>query len=345
MSDRSMMRGVSAVAMMKISDIRMRDPFILEPEPGAFVLYGTTDENVWHGPATGFDCYTSTDLTTWSGPIAAFRPAEDFWSHSQFWAPEVHGIDGRFFMFATFLSAKTGARGVGILVADEPSGPFEPWSDGPVTPAGVPCLDGTLHVDADGTRWLVYSRGAEGTAAGLPAIADGEMYAMRLSDDLTRAEGAPHLLFRASDAAWSRPLQFPPGAPSAAEMGMAEDPLLTDGPSLVQSPDGSLFMLWSSFGDEGYAMGVAVSESGGILGPWAQNDEPLWARNGGHGMILRTSAGVDYLAFHTPNDTPRERATLIPVEVTDRGVALTPEYSTPAPHADPAKRTSAAPTA
>jgi hypothetical protein len=104
-------------------------------------------------------------------------------------------------------------------------------------------------------------------------------------------------------------------------------------------------MLWSSFGDEGYAMGVAVSESGGILGPWAQNDEPLWARNGGHGMILRSSAGVDYLAFHTPNDTPRERATLIPVEVTDRGVALTPEYSTPAPHGDPAKRTSAAPTA
>ena len=65
---------------MRLSDIRIRDPFILESSPGTFVLFGTTDENVWGGPATGFDCYTSSDLDRWEGPIAAFRPPEDFWS-------------------------------------------------------------------------------------------------------------------------------------------------------------------------------------------------------------------------------------------------------------------------
>ena len=94
------------------------------------MLFGTTDENLWGGPATGFDCYTSDDLVTWEGPIPAFRPPSDFWSDTQFWAPEVHAYEGRFYMFATFASSAPGARprGVAVLVSDVPTGPFTPWS-------------------------------------------------------------------------------------------------------------------------------------------------------------------------------------------------------------------------
>ncbi|MCW4386234.1 glycoside hydrolase family 43 protein [Salinibacterium sp. SYSU T00001] len=297
---------------MRLSDVRIRDPYVIEPEPGRFVLFGTTDANVWGGPATGFDCYTSSDLESWEGPIAAFRPPEGFWSTSQFWAPEVHAHAGRFFMFATFLDSTTRVRGVAVLVADAATGPFLPWSDGPVTPVGVPCLDGTFFVDDD-SPWLIYSRGAEGTAAGEPAIADGEMYALRLSEDLTAAVGEPELLFRASAAPWARPMRLPGGGEPPAELRLATDPLFTDGPFLTRTPSETLLMLWSSFGEEGYAMGVARSESGGIRGPWTQTPEPLWSRNGGHGMILHTSDGSDYLVFHAPNDSPHERAVLVPV--------------------------------
>jgi hypothetical protein len=105
-------------------------------------------------------------------------------------------------MVAAFASSNPTARlrGVAILVADDPSGPFRPWSDGPVTPRNVPCLDGTLFFDNESQPWLVYSRGAEGTAAGEPGIADGEMYARRLSADLTSEAGPPILLFTASSA-------------------------------------------------------------------------------------------------------------------------------------------------
>src|SRR6187402_2594908 len=147
---------------VRLSDIRIRDPFILESSPGSFVLFGTTDENVWGGPATGFDCYTSSDLDRWEGPIEAFRPPEGFWSDTQFWAPEVHAHDGRFFMFATFVASSSRVRGVAVLVSDQPTGPFVPWSDGPLTPPGIPCLDGTLFMDDDSQPWLVYSRGSEG---------------------------------------------------------------------------------------------------------------------------------------------------------------------------------------
>lgn len=170
----------------RLSDIRMRDPFILELSSGGFVLFGTTDMNLWGGPATGFDCFTSDDLATWEGPVPAFRPPVGFWADTQFWTPEVLAHDGRFFMFATIASSdpKAGPRGIQVLVSDEPTGPFVPCSEGPVTPRDVPCLDGTVFFDDDAAPWLVYSRGAEGTPGGPPGIRDGEMYARRLTDDL-----------------------------------------------------------------------------------------------------------------------------------------------------------------
>jgi arabinan endo-1,5-alpha-L-arabinosidase len=81
-------------------------------------------------------------------------------------------------------------------------------------------------------------------------------------------------------------------------------------------------MLWSSFGDDGYAMGIADSTSGSILGPWTQRSEPLWARNGGHGMILRTTDRGDYLVFHSPNETPHERTKVLRLEQSDETCLL-----------------------
>jgi len=299
--------------LRRIDSIRMRDPFLLEHAPGSFLLFGTTDANLWGGPATGFDVYRSTDLEWWDGPFPAFRPPAGFWGDTQFWAPEVHAHGGRFFLFATFASTQSRVRGVAVLASDEPSGPFVPWSDGPVTPTEIPCLDGTLHVDDAGDPWLVYSRGAEGALGGEPGLADGEMWARPLSADLREPVGAPELLFRASAAAWSRPLRFPDGAGPPPELNLAVDPLFTDGASIVRAPSGALLMLWSSYGEEGYAMGVARSESGDILGPWAQNERPLWERNGGHGMILAASDGTRRLVFHHPNDTPDERVKLVDI--------------------------------
>lgn len=300
---------------LRLSDIHLRDPFITETDTGQFVLFGTTDENIWGGPATGFDCYTSHDLVSWQGPIEAFRPPADFWSESQFWAPEVYHRGGRWYLIATFRRAVAGVRGIGILAADSPTGPYTPWSDGPVTPPQVSSIDGTLFVDQSDVPWLVYSRGAELGPEQLDDPADGQMLALRLTSDLRAADGQPHVLFKASDAEWSRPLRFAENGPKAADLGLADDPLLTDGPFLVRDEAGTLLMLWSSFGDHGYAIGLARSESGDVLGPWVQDPELVWPRDGGHGMLLRTNAGQDHLVLHTPNETPLERATLIPVEI------------------------------
>ncbi len=308
---------------MNLSDIRMRDPFVLPCGDGRYLLFGTTDENLWGGPGTGFDCYETTDFVTWTGPIPAFRPPAGFWGTTQFWAPEVHVYDGAHFMFATFAGELDGhlIRGTAILRADDPAGPYLPWSDGPVTPHELPCLDGTLYVDEDDQPWIVYSRGAEGTSRA-PALADGQMHARRLSPDLRAPVGDPVILFHSSDAPWSRPFRLPEGVEPPPDLHLADDPYFTDGAFFLPSTTGPLHLLWSACADSGYAIGVATSPSGSLLGPWTQSPTPLWQRNGGHAMVFAREDGQAYLAFHSPNESPHERVMLVPVQYTDDGLRL-----------------------
>jgi arabinan endo-1,5-alpha-L-arabinosidase len=290
--------------MTRLDEIQIRDPFVLlDDRTDRYWLYGSTDPNIWSGPATGFDTWWSDDLEEWHGPQPAFRPAPDFWSHTQYWAPEVHRHGDAFYLFATF-TAEGRRRGTQVLRSSEPTGPFVPWSDGPLTPDSWECLDGTLHVE-DGTPYLVFCHEWKD-------VGDGEVHGIQLADDLRTVVGEPFLLFTASSAPWARSIPRP------------EFPTVyvTDGPFLYRTSDGLLTMLWSSFGNSGYAMGVAVSASSSIRGPWTQSEEPLWAADGGHGMIFANRLGALQLALHMPNRTPDERAHFFPLQETGKGLAL-----------------------
>jgi beta-xylosidase len=298
--------------MLACADIQIRDPYILPlPEQALYVMVGTTDTNCWQGQAQGFNAYTSKDLQAWDGPLPAFRPPPGFWSALNYWAPEAHRYEGRYYLFASF-KADGVCRGTQILVADQATGPYLPHSAGPVTPRDWECLDGTLHVDAQGTPWMVFCH--EWVQVG-----DGEMCAMPLTPDLRAAAAKPVLLFHASEAPW------------AVRIGTAPGPqgVVTDGPFLYRARNGHLLMLWSSMGRDGYAMGVARSASGSITGPWTQDPQPIYGRDGGHGMVFRALDGRLMMTLHTPNQSPNERPVFIPLEETDDGFRV----PTPAPAA------------
>jgi len=284
---------------MKSSDIQIRDPFILPvPGEGRYYLFGTTDKNAWSGSGHSFECYRGRDLEDWEGPITAFRPPGNFWATTQFWAPEVHEYAGKFYMFASF-KADGVCRGTQILVSEKPEGPYAPLTSNPVTPPGWECLDGTLHVDEGGYPWMVFCHE-------WLQINDGTICAMKLSQDLKCAEGEPVLLFHGSDAAWARPHQ--PGK------------YVTDGPFIHRATDGSLLMLWSSTGKEGYAMGIAKSANGRITGPWKHVSEPIYGKDGGHGMIFKTFEGQLMMTLHRPNNTPDERPVFMKIRECNGGL-------------------------
>lgn len=291
--------------MLTPSDIPIRDPFVVPvAAERRYYLFGTSVPEAWAAPATGLDYYTSSDLRHWEGPFPAFRPPAGFWSDRNYWAPEVHAYRGRYYLFASF-KAEGVCRGTQVLAADGPGGPFVPISDGPVTPRDWESLDGTLYVDANGQPWIVFCH--EWVQVG-----DGEICALRLSDDLTAAIEPPHLLFRASEAPWVREIN------SKGRRGY-----VTDGPWLHRLASGDLLMLWSSFSAGGYTVGVARSASGDILGPWQQLPEPLYADDGGHCMVFRDFDGQLWLSLHRPNGSPNERPLFLPLREGETSLQLT----------------------
>ena len=270
---------------MKTNEINIRDPFVL-PYEGRYYMYGTRGATTFTGYADGFDVYVSSDLENWEGPIEIFHRPEGFWADHNFWAPEAHVYNGKIYLFATFAGEGT-RMGTASLAADDPRGPFVPLSDGTLTPESWRCLDGTLYASPEGEPYLVFCH--EWTQ-----VRDGEICAVRLSSDLSRAVGEPKLLFRASQ-----------GAPSI--WPYREINWVTDGPFLLRTDDGRLHLLWSSFGEGGYVQALAHSDTDGIDGHWTVDRELLFDRNGGHGMIFRDFAGQYTLTLHSPNKTLMER--------------------------------------
>jgi arabinan endo-1,5-alpha-L-arabinosidase len=283
-----------------MADIHMRDPFVFpDARTGTYFLFGTTDPDPWRGPGIGFDVYTSADLESWDGPFPAFRPDAGFWADRNFWAPEVHEYRGGCFMFASF--KRDGARrATQILGAESPRGPYRVHSPSPVTPADWECLDGTLHVDSAGLPWLVFCHE-------WVQVRDGQVCAVRLSEDLRFPVGVPRLLFTASSAPWTIPHRKKDGSIDAAER-------VTDGPFLHRTASGTLLLLWSSFSETGYSMGIARSESGSLEGPWRHLDSPLLSGDCGHGMVFRDFSSRLLASAHAPNRTPEERPVFVEVE-------------------------------
>lgn len=287
------------VKMLKNKEIQIRDPFVFpDQKSGKYYLFGSTDPNIW-GPGTGFDLYIGEDLENWAGPFPAFRPGKDFYAEENFWAPEVHEYQGRYYMFATFLRKDNKRRGTAVLVADDPAGPYKPHSNEPVTPEDWFSLDGTFYRDEAGLPWLVFCHE-------WVQIEDGEICAVRLSEDLKVSIGGPQTLFSASEAPW--PTAFKHRA------GKSPNNYVTDGPFLYRAVNNKLLMLWSSFIHNVYAQGISCSATGEITGPWLHEEEPLYRNDGGHGMIFKTFTNKLMLTLHSPNITPMERPAFIGLE-------------------------------
>ena len=260
---------------MKLSEINIRDPFIL-PFRGRYYMYGSRV-----GIQTGFDVYTSCDLENWSDPISIFEKNDGFWAVTDFWAPEVHLYNGKFYMFASF-RAPGRCRGTQILVCDTPDGTFQPVSADPVTPADWECLDGTLYIDGQNKPHIVFCHE-------WLQIGNGTVCEMELARDLSHPVSEPRLLWSASDY------------PHVAHVLPDRVSYVTDGPFLHRCENGDLVSIWSTYDKNGYVELLAKSDNGDIDGNWTVCATPISAEDGGHGMIFTDLDGKLRISLHSPN--------------------------------------------
>jgi GH43 family beta-xylosidase len=256
--------------MLKREDIRIRDPFIFtDKENGCYYMYGTTATD-------SFSVFKSYDLESFEEPKVIFDGKKgNFWADRNFWAPELHRFNGKYYLFATCKSA-TRNSGTQVFVCDTPDGEFAPVSEFPATPEEWDCLDGTLWVE-DGTPYMVFCHSWE-------QIHDGEICAIPLSQDLSHPIGEPFLLFHASDN------KYVTAYPS-------ENNYVTDGPFLFKE-DGKLKMIWSSFANRRYI--VICAESDSLKGEWKHYGS-LFDFDGGHAMLFERLDGTRMISLHSPN--------------------------------------------
>ena len=294
---------------LTLKDIYIRDPFIVPvAEEGVYYMYAsspTTENGVTYG---GMVAYKSKDLKTWTGPVRVFDVPRDNWITGTVWAPEVHSYNGKYYLFATLNSDiiwKAPEKGhpafthraTQVFWSERPEGPFQAFDEKvPHTPMGQMCLDGTLWVE-NGIPYMIYCHE-------WVEMMDGTMELVQLKDDLSGTVGHPIRLFCASAAEWS----------TGSARSDGQRTYVTDGCFLYRTRTGKLLMIWSSFKNGDYAIGIAESATGKVIGPWRQQKEPLFEKDGGHGMIFKTFEGELRLVLHSPNGGGLERAHLFEIE-------------------------------
>ncbi|GAB2021477.1 glycoside hydrolase family 43 protein [Pseudolactococcus yaeyamensis] len=282
---------------MKLEEINIRDPYVLAFE-GTYYLYGTRGYNCWEQPkdltTLGFDVYTSQDLINWQAPQEIFRYEAGFWGQQNFWAPEVHVYQGKFYLFATFTGPNV-KRGTQVLKSDSPLGPFIPYSKGALTPKDWECLDGTLFVDERGAPHLIFCHE-------WVQIRDGTICSVALSDDLSAPIGEVRELFKASEPTWS---------------DKEAKCYVTDGPFLHRCSNGKLLLFWSSLKNNAYVQAIAYPDNDCLNGNWQHSKALFFDKNGGHGMLFQAFDGQCYFTLHQPNEREHEHPVFLKITEED----------------------------
>ena len=299
--------------MVQTNDLSVRDPFVLE-DNGVYYLYGTV----------GFgklEVYTSTDLYMWTKENPCFVAEGDFFGNAVVfssaankekasWAPEVYKHNGAYYMLATFTqdTETMNQQATVMLKADSPLGPFEMWSDGPITPAGHSCLDATLYFEND-VPYLVYAH--EWQCACRSYNGTGSMDYIQLSADLKSTVGSSDEWFGADELTtfWDNIT----GTSSSRT---------TDGPFVYTDANGQNYLLWSTHLDPSdgntYAQLATKFDALGSSLNLKSASLTLKQDNGGHGMIFTDLDGQETLVMHNASN----KVALYNVALGDSGISL-----------------------
>ena len=194
----------------------------------------------------------------------------------QVWAPELHHIDGRWYVYFSAGDGTPGSHRTYALVADDPLGPYVEL--GPVTDPShdVWAIDLTVF-SLDGRLYGVWS-GWENAMDGFPQ----NLYIAGMANPWT-ISGERTCISR-PEHAW--------------EMSSAA---VNEGPEVIRHPGtGRLFVLYSADASwtQCYKMGLLELTGGDPLdqASWVKLPGPFFT-GGGHGCVVDTPAG-SYLVYH-----------------------------------------------
>ena len=196
--------------------------------------------------------------------------------HRQLWAPELHHIEGRWYVYYSASDGRSANHRTYALGADHPLGPYEPLGKVCDPDHDVWAIDLTVFKHS-GRLYAVWS-GWEGPEDGFPQ----NLYIAPMANPWTI--GGERRCISRPQHPW--------------EMSVAA---VNEGPEVVRHPaSGRLFLLYAADASwtQAYKMGLIEWTGGDVTDPssWRKLPRP-WFTGGGHGSVVDTPAGP-YLVYH-----------------------------------------------
>jgi GH43 family beta-xylosidase len=275
------------------------DPTILY-EDGWYYCYPTTSFPIDGG---GYGVYRSKDLWNWEDLGACYTTSGDSWAHTQFWAPEVTKIGGKFYLFSTggrvdghwtdSFGETHHRHAVGVAVADNPWGPFEDLrtEEGErfVFAPDYSVIDADVFVDDDGKIYFYYTREWNDnpvTDSLIGETRESHIYGaeIELSEHGFEFRSEPKLLVRPS-LNWHH--------------------FVTEAPHMHKS-NGVYYLTYSSGSNKEYSVGCKIGTS--PLGDFTDAEESriLYSDSdsqflscSGHHAFVTSPEGDSYIIYHT----------------------------------------------
>jgi beta-xylosidase len=256
------------------AQIYLADPTVFY-DKGVYYLYGTGKVN------RGFQVYTSEDLIHWQKPAGAddglALQKDDVYGSGGFWAPQVFGYGGKYYM------AYTADEHIAIAESTSPLGPFTQKIKKPLHTV-TKAIDPFVFIDDNGKKYLYFVRLQQGN----------RIYVAALKDDLSDIR--PATMASCLNAV---------DQPQKWENLAAKTWTVTEGPTVLKY-QGLYYLFYSANGFKSiyYAVGCAVAKT--PLGPWKKysgnpilNKDMIGENGPGHGDFFKTKNGNYDYVFHT----------------------------------------------
>lgn len=275
--------GASAMDLAKTNPLLDSgpDPWIVR-EGRVFYYMGT------HGDRLAIRATTDLARLSEAAEVTVWRPPATGANAKSIWAPELHRIDGKWYIYYTAAASdvpegkEDAHRGVFVLENSGADPTKGTWTDRGRLVTAQPGIDGTTFT-VNGKRYFVYS----------PYVGpDSVLAIVEMANPWTL--GGKETIIARPDQAWER-------------QGGRQ---ILEGPEFLQGPKGDLFLTYSGSAcwSDGYAIGLLQAKAGANLldaKAWTKTARPILEKNPaggvyapGHNGFFQMDDGSSWIVYH-----------------------------------------------
>ncbi|WP_089155495.1 family 43 glycosylhydrolase [Micromonospora sp. NBS 11-29] len=158
-----------------VQTIYTADPAPLVYNGRVYLYTGHDEDNSTWFTMKEWRVYSSDDMVNWTDHGSPLNLATFSWAKQDAWAGQAVYRNGKFYWYVPMVVRATGQMGIGVAVADSPTGPFRDAIGRPLVSNGE--IDPTVFIDDDGQAYLYWG--------------NPRLWYVKLNADMTSYSGSP----------------------------------------------------------------------------------------------------------------------------------------------------------